>query len=209
MKVYLAASDEPGEYNYENLRIFTRREDAEAYELAAHIAEFELTEGPVEVQTWHTIRWHLGEHQEPQERTERRDFDGNTSTFRSTWEGPALRPTAIVVGAWDLQAARDAFADERAQYMAMRDGLAAKYTAGLDRIEVQVWYEVGGRAVLKTPVHTTADHFTVPRERITEQAGLAPDATLHGQWFTVETLTFTDAQGFAVCAPPVAPKLAG
>lgn len=209
MKVYLTASDEPGEYGYENLRIFTRREDAEAYELAAHIAEFDLTEGPVEVRTWHTIRWHLGEHQEPQERTERRDFYGNTTVVHTVREGPALRPTAIVVGAWDLQAARDAFADERARYVAMRDQLTAEYTAGLGRIEVQVWYEVDGRAVLKTPVHTAADHFTVPRERITEQAGLAPGATLHGGWFTVETLTFTDAQGFAVCAPPAAPKLAG
>ncbi|WP_433364111.1 hypothetical protein [Streptosporangium sp. CA-115845] len=202
MKVYLTASDQPGEYNYTNLRIFTRREDAEAYELAAHIEEFDLTEGPVEVRTWHTIRWHLGENQEPQERTERRDFDGNTSTFRATWEGPARRPTAIVVGSWDMETTREAFADERAQYMGVRNHQAAECTAGLDRIEVQVWYEVDGRAVLKTPVHTTSDHFTVPRDRIAEQAGIAPGVSLHGLWFTVDTLTFTDADGFTICAAP-------
>lgn len=193
-KVYLATRGTPGEYDYAVLRVFTRKADADRYELAADVEEFDLTTGPVEARDFHVLRWDGQLDHDPLYTAERRDPDDR-----------AVSGGTISVGAWSHAEAYAAFSKARADYDALRQQMADERLAGLDRVDVKVWYEHGHWAVLTTPIHGTGDHFQVPRRRIAEQAGLSADESLHGRWFTVETLTWLTADGFKVL-PPVRGK---
>lgn len=54
--IYLATSGEYDDYRIE--AAFTRREDAEAFELADDVEEVELHDGPLEVRAWYSLRWY-------------------------------------------------------------------------------------------------------------------------------------------------------
>ncbi|MGS2645871.1 hypothetical protein [Streptosporangium sp. G12] len=127
MKVYLATY---GAYSdFEVVRVFARREDAEAYELSDDVEEFEVEEGPVETRLWHTIRWFSnepdGEHQQTihtgrtftlmnprHEHSGRRDYDGRPRHVEHRWDSESL-----TVGGWDIERVRKVYGELRAEWL--------------------------------------------------------------------------------------------
>jgi putative lipase involved disintegration of autophagic bodies len=129
MKVYLATSGEYSDYGVR--RVFARYEDAEAYELADNVEEYELTEGPMEVRTWHHLLWwpDLPDREQtssaaanPSFSTERRDFDGHPDNVVHQWHiGPHHLPARLGISGWDLDRIRKVYSEQRAQYIARQD----------------------------------------------------------------------------------------
>jgi hypothetical protein len=202
MKVYVATSGEPGDHWYGIEQVFRTREAAEAYERGDDVEEFELLDAPPEVRDWHTITRTLGKDCALVHRSDRSDFVGNPDRISVTVENNAYGPYKLIVGGWDLEKVQAAAETEYVKFLAERDEQAAEIVAGLDRIDVRVWYEADGLTVLETPIHRTTDHFSVPHDLVCEQAGVDPSKSLHGRWFTVQRLTFTEADGFSVCEDP-------
>ncbi|MFI7448109.1 hypothetical protein ACIBQX_11475 [Nonomuraea sp. NPDC049714] len=202
MKAYVATSGDPGDYWYSIRQVFSTREAAEAYEHGDNVEEFELLDAPPEVRDWHTITRTLGKDRELQHHSGREDFVGDPDRISVTVENNAHGPHQLIVEGWDLEKVQAAAEDEYVKFLAERDERAAEVVAGLDRIDVRVWYEADGRTVLETPIHSTADHFSVPHDMVCGQAGVDPSQSLHGRWFTVQRLTYTEADGFSVCENP-------
>ena len=73
MKVYLAMRGD--DYDSSVLRVFARKEDADAYELADFVVEEDVTESRVDVRPWHTLTWNLREDSEPYVRTRWQEFN--------------------------------------------------------------------------------------------------------------------------------------
>lgn len=126
MKVYLATSGEYSDYRVR--RVFTRREDAEAYELADGVEEVEVDEGPVEVRTKHYLTWSswIPDREadgwaaaNPSVTTDREDYDGRPS-LGHRWREESLGWTLSVHG-WDLGAVRKVYSEQRAQFIAKQD----------------------------------------------------------------------------------------
>lgn len=204
VKVYVAARGEPGEYDYEVLRAFAHREDAEAFELTDHIVELDLDEGPLEVRPRHVVTWDYALDRPPSISVYDAGFDGRPDS-----EEHHDASSLVQAETWDQAKARALFEAKQAEFEARRDELAAALLERLYTIYVQVWYEPGdGTAVLLTPLHATDDHFAVPRDLITEQAGMPNGATLHGKWFEVRALTYKTVDGFSTCAKPHKESLA-
>jgi hypothetical protein len=129
-KVYLVTSGEYSDYCV--LKAFAREEDAWAYPFGDDVEEFELHAGPVEVRTWHTIRWwpdppsgpgYRGDEPNPYEHREQRDFDGNPNHARHEWTTPPnpYNPRALIVQGWELERVRKVYSEQRAQYLARQD----------------------------------------------------------------------------------------
>lgn len=196
MKVYLATSGYPGEYGYQLLHAFMNMSDAEAYELADGVLEMDVHQGPVEVRPRYVVAWVKDHNQSPTLQTYAASFDDrpdedDTSGFMVRFK------------TWDKDRAKAKHDEQFAVFVAERERRAAEACAPTGRFDVQVWYEQhDGTAVLRTPLHTTKEHFEVPRDRITDQAGLPRGETIHGRWFSVQTCTFTEVDGFSVCAAP-------
>lgn len=128
MKVWLATSGEYSDYGVDH--VFARREDAEAYEGADRVEEFELREGPVEMRPWHTLVWNpeLGDRERTSLALENpygsswpQDFDGREGHAEHRWNMPpaTIGPVLYVEG-WDLQRVRKVYSEQRAQYLASR-----------------------------------------------------------------------------------------
>lgn len=127
MKVYLATA---GEYSdYRVMHVFARREDAEAYELADDVEEYEVNDGPVGVRTWHILMWDSAvvdraaddvRSANPHEWTDRRDFDGRINRVEHRWDGHLNGPRLVVQG-WDLERVRKVYSEQRAQHVARQD----------------------------------------------------------------------------------------
>lgn len=215
MKVYLAMRGDG--YESSVLRVFAHKKDADAHPMANFVEEMDVTEGQADVRQWHTLTWNLRENSEPYVRAAWTEFDdgdpGRVTHFtRVNFKNPYRywtdtkirhRPVEMIVGGWNLDAVHRVFAEQREAFLREREEEAAAVLATLDRIDVQANYDVGeGRVLLTTPIHPGGAHFTVSRVRILQQAGLPADIRLGGRWFTVQTLTPTDADGFTVCADP-------
>lgn len=131
MKVYLATT---GEYSdYRVVHVFAREEDARAYLLAGDVEEYELQEGPVEVRSWHHLRWVPGEPDTPQAPpglptddanpcvwSDLRDFDGHPKRVEHTWRERRWGKILLVEG-WDLERVRKVYSEQRAQHIARQD----------------------------------------------------------------------------------------
>ena len=125
MKVYLATSGEYSDYHIR--RVFARKEDADGYELADEVEEWQVTEGPVEVRDWHTFLWSAWI--PDREKTpaasanpgwaysDRRDFDGKPRRVEHLWHTTAYGQQLRVSG-WDRQAIMKVYSEQRAQYLA-------------------------------------------------------------------------------------------
>ena len=128
MKVYAATSGEYSDYRVRH--IFAREEDARAYALGDDVEEFELREGPVEVRSWHTLRWDAGKPDRkaegglsagnPWTYSQRRDFGGNAQHAEHEWAGNGLW---LLVSGWDPHLVRKVYSEQRAQYEAAKAGL--------------------------------------------------------------------------------------
>lgn len=135
MKVYLATR---GEYSdYQVCHAFARREDAESYKLADNdVLELELHDGPVEVRRWYQLTWRadrpdgdgmaLGN---PYTYAgEERDFDGNEKHVEHRWSKAHMQEIEgnahLQVGGWDLALVKKVYSEQRAQYLARREGIA-------------------------------------------------------------------------------------
>lgn len=126
MKVWLATSGEYSDYRIEH--VFARQEDAEAYEGADRVEEYEVREGPVEMRPRHTLMWRAhrpdGEGDSlqlanPFESTWPQDFDGRPEYAAHHWDGPPQRTGPVLtVEGWDLQRVRKVYSEQRAQYLA-------------------------------------------------------------------------------------------
>lgn len=126
MKVYVRTSGEYSDYHI--IRIFKNQADAEAYELGDDIEEWELTENPVEVRTWHVLTWspnraeaETGEDRNPWWRSDQREFDGNERSCSHRWDQVPNAPrfTALIVQGWDPVRIRKVYSEQRAQYTAL------------------------------------------------------------------------------------------
>lgn len=203
MKVYVATRGEPGEYDYEVLRAFAHREHAEAYELADRVIELDIDEQPLQVRQRHVVTWDYSRERPPSIAFYDAGFDDRPDSEEHD-DGPLIQAET-----WDPFKAKALFEQRQREYETSRDELAADLVERLYGIFVQVWYEPGdGDAILLTPLHTTEHHFGVPRDLITEQAGLPKGATLHGKWFMVATLTYRTVDGFKVADRPRKDQLA-
>jgi len=127
MKVYLATA---GEYSdYRVVRVFARKEDAEAYELANDVEEYELTEGPIEVRRWHTLGWcpWIPDREatgmaaaNPFWGNEMRDYDDQPRNVIHKWQDDRFGRRLAVEG-WDLDRIRKVYSEQRAQFIARQD----------------------------------------------------------------------------------------
>lgn len=126
--VYLATR---GAYSdYRVCHAFARREDAESYALGDEVLEKVLRAGPVEVRTWWELDYHAdwGDRQSfagvqaanPYVYDEQRDFDGDERHCVHEWRyGHVLN-----VQGWDKQLVMKVFSEQKAQYLARREGVA-------------------------------------------------------------------------------------
>lgn len=132
MKVYLATHGAHSDYQV--LHAFARREDAEAYELADDVEEFELREGPVETRDWYSLEWYTaepdGEHTvegsftnqtyrltNPRPaRSRRRDYDGRPHRVEHSWR-PCVRGSSLNVEGWDLERVQKIYGELRAEWL--------------------------------------------------------------------------------------------
>lgn len=136
MKVYLATAGEYSDFRVKHA--FARREDAEAYRLGDEVLELEVREGPVEVRRWYVFRWWPGRPDREGSADwqasanpwvcadERRDFDGNEKHAEHQWidqgnirAGQAL----LIVGGWDLSLVKKVYGEQRAKYLARKEGI--------------------------------------------------------------------------------------
>jgi len=132
VKVYLATSGEYSDYSV--LRVFARREDAEAYRLADRVEEYELTEGPADVRPrWH-LQWIPGipdrettEHalENPHVWSYDQDFNSGIQPifhrwYKSAQPGP---PPRLDVEGWDRERVMKVYSEQRAQHEAAKAGL--------------------------------------------------------------------------------------
>ncbi|MEV2277725.1 hypothetical protein AB0I72_19275 [Nocardiopsis sp. NPDC049922] len=132
MKVYLATAGEYSDFRVQ--AVFANRPDAEAHELADDVMEYEVHEGPIEVRTWHELRWHSWQEDRevcpgvevgnPVEYTRRHPFDHNPKRVTHEWNrfGKAHPGDwlVLVVEGWDLAAVGKVFSEQRTQYEATR-----------------------------------------------------------------------------------------
>jgi hypothetical protein len=125
--VYLATA---GEYSdFRVLHAFANREDAESYKLGGDVLELEVRDGPVEVRYWYDLDWRANWPDEkvisgfrianPNVDSELRDFDGNERHVQHTWSGPNLN-----VQGWDKALVRKVYGEQRAQYLARKEGIS-------------------------------------------------------------------------------------
>ena len=129
-KVYLATSGEYSDYRVQH--VFARREDAEAYELATGVEEYELQGGPVEVRVWHILWWNAEQPDaerdgsrlgNPWELTDSRDFDGNPRRAAHDW-GRRFGERVLRVQGWDRERVLKVYSEQRAQYIARQQGVS-------------------------------------------------------------------------------------
>jgi hypothetical protein len=125
-RIYLATRGEFSDYRV--CHAFTRREDAEAYQLGDDVLEMEVREGPVEVRYWYDLDWHADrpDHKgawpvvaNPYVHSELRDFDGDERRVEHTWSGDWLN-----VQGWDKQAVMKVYSEQRTQYLARQEGVS-------------------------------------------------------------------------------------
>lgn len=183
------------------LRVFARRQDADGYKLANRVEEFDVDEGPVDVQMFHELRWDLREEREPSVRSYWLERASRPNVTRHILAPPLDDPTGwLHVDGWDLDDVRRVYAEQRALYLAARKQAAVELVEALGRIDVEVVADWTGRTELLTPLHPQGSRLRIDRSCLAEQAGV--DGDLTGRWFTVETLVFDDADGFSVCEQP-------
>jgi hypothetical protein len=128
MVIYLATA---GEYSdFRVCHAFTRREDAESYKLGDDVTEMELHDGPVGVRYWYELEWdarkpddaeggHGGFGANPYISSELRDFDGDDRRAGHKWSGAWLN-----VQGWDRDLVRKVYSEQRAQYLARKEGVS-------------------------------------------------------------------------------------
>lgn len=127
MKVYLATAGEYSDFRVQHA--FARRQDAEAYKLGDDVMELEVRDGPVEVRYWHDLDWWADQPDEmavsgykvanPCTSSELRDFDGSEKRAQHAWSGVNLN-----VQGWDLDLVKKVYSEQRAQYLARKEGIA-------------------------------------------------------------------------------------
>lgn len=123
MKVYIATS---GEYSDFRIRhVFAKRRDAESYQGADDVTEYEVQEGPVEQRPWYTVFWTATAPDRPSdgmwlsnpnEYATPRDYTGGDAASHH-WATRG-RETVLVVQGWDLQRVHKVYSEQRAQYLA-------------------------------------------------------------------------------------------
>jgi hypothetical protein len=137
VKVYLATA---GEYSdYRVLHAFARREDADAYKLGDDVKELEIHDGPVKVRRWHQLTWRADRGDRMGENGlglpnphiyggEERDFDGDGKHVEHRWSKAYMQEVEgnahLTVGGWDLALVKKVYSEQRAQYLARKEGIS-------------------------------------------------------------------------------------
>lgn len=115
MKVYLATSGYYDEYTVR--RVFRNKKDAEDYELADDVEEFEVCEGPAEVRTLYLSYWDKRSG-DTWSRSTREDISNPDQEFVPEGCVGILRSAyGLRVRGWDEDAVQRVFVSERAAYL--------------------------------------------------------------------------------------------
>jgi hypothetical protein len=200
VKVYLALRESSEGSSV--LRVFSREKDARAYPLADTVEPVDVDEAPIDVRMYHELRWDLREDREPSVRSHWMEYSDRFAETTHVLSPPlSSDPGWLAVQGWDLDDVHRLYGERRGLYLAARRRAAAELVAALDRIDVRVVTDYQGRTELLTPLHPQGSRLRVDRARIVEQAGV-DDWELSSRWFTVETLTFDQADGFSSCEQP-------
>lgn len=126
-KVYLATS---GEYSDFVVRqVFAHEEDAQSYQLADNVLDFELQDGPVEVRLWHTLHWNPKEPDQtgdpdmlenPWSNARPQEFDDKADFVEHRWVDNARRGDLLIVTGWDRERLMKVYSEQRAKYLAQQ-----------------------------------------------------------------------------------------
>ena len=123
---------------YSSFRVpqaFARREDAESYQLGDEVLEMAVHAGPVEVRIWYVLRWWPNRRDQGPTADwtafenpwmavdERRDYDGDPGHAEHRWAGQDGRQPVLTVSGWDAALVRKVYGEQRAQYLARREGV--------------------------------------------------------------------------------------
>jgi len=129
VKVYVATSGEYSDYRIQH--IFASREDAEAYEGADDVIEWEVLEHPVERRAWYEIIWSpkIEDRDQipgfrmanPDESSWPRDYTGNDSGYATHHWTSRGREVVLCVQGWELDRVRKVYSEQRAQYLAQQE----------------------------------------------------------------------------------------
>ena len=128
MKIYLATAGEYSDYRVRHA--FAREEDAEAYPLGDDVLELEVHDGPVDVRYWYDLDWDTREGDSRQvmgepignpyiSQPELRDFDGDERHVQHTWSGGIH----LNVQGWDRDLVMKVYSEQRAQFLARKEGV--------------------------------------------------------------------------------------
>lgn len=99
-------------------RVFAREEDAASYDMGDDYEEWDVTEGPMETEAYHTLRWYCSSPSGPSNPlrdAQRLDRDAHSDEVVVQWWTAGPRP-AILVSGWDLKAVEARYVEERAKY---------------------------------------------------------------------------------------------
>jgi hypothetical protein len=136
--VYLATR---GEYSdYRVCHAFASREDAESYKLGEDVMELEVRDGPVEVRRWYHLTWRgdradrMGEDGRGLPNPyvyagDERDFNGDERHVEHRWSKGHLQAentgnAHLEVEGWDVALVKKVYSEQRAQYLARKEGIA-------------------------------------------------------------------------------------
>ena len=137
MKVYLATAGEYSDFRVKHA--FARREDAEAYKLGDDVLELEVRDGPVEVRRWYRLTWRADRADRmsadnrglPNPYTyagDERDFNGDERHVEHRWSRAHMQEAEgnahLEVGGWDLSLVKKVYGEQRAQYLARKEGIS-------------------------------------------------------------------------------------
>lgn len=127
MKVFVATSGEYSDFRIQH--IFANREDAEAYEGADDVIEYEVLEAPVERRPWHEIIWSPKIPDRPGDGFAManphyaawpRDYTGDPGYATHHWASRRQEVVLCVQG-WNPDRVHKVYSEQRAKYLASQE----------------------------------------------------------------------------------------
>jgi hypothetical protein len=122
MKVWLATAGEYSDFCV--VKVFAREEDAQAYELADDVEEWEVNEGPILTRNVIRLVWHPARPEgegNPWVFNDRKDVDDSPGVKHQWVPANPGNETYLVVEGWDAVGVNKVYSEQCAQYIARQD----------------------------------------------------------------------------------------